>query len=88
MTTYTVTADNAAWASAIQNLKAARESTAGNAIEQAGLALLDLHSPDVEGVIEKLMVIWEERVWNDAEDGERLRRIIGDLRRLQLGWDD
>jgi hypothetical protein len=45
-------------------------------------ALLDMAAPDINAVIEKLLILWEEDVWAETADGGRKATIIGDLRRL------
>lgn len=87
MTDPLVRADCAAWASALSSYKAARGNAAAADIVNAGNAMLDLHAPDIEAVIEKLMFLLEPGLWEENDHGRRLRTIIGDLRRAHIDLD-
>lgn len=46
--------------------------------------LLEGHAPDVEGVILKLNVLWENLIDQHSQAAEQYLRVIGDLRRIQF----
>lgn len=41
-------------------------------------------APSVGAIADKLMIFWGEKVWSELEEGEQMRRIIGDLRRFAM----
>ena len=41
-------------------------------------------APSVSAVADKLMILWGEKVFSELEEGEQMRRIIGDLRRFAM----
>lgn len=44
--------------------------------------VLAQRAPDIDAVADKLMILWDEDVWSENEEGTQMRIIIGDLRRL------
>ena len=95
MATGTVTADPAAWATALANLRTLQSAdllppgTPGDIFRSAGadlaaaeVAVLDLHAPTISAVIDKLAMIWEFKLDGDSEEAHHRRLVIGDLRRL------
>lgn len=94
MTDGYVTANPAAWASALENLHNATatmgDSSSGT---ESNLAsdrfvfaqeqLLDLHAPDIKGVIQKLDIIWEADLRRDDLEAQWKMGVLGDLWRLR-----
>jgi hypothetical protein len=94
-----VTADPAAWATALAKYRTAHtaytslpdglaKSAADDALEDLVVtesALLYLHSPDLSAVIAKLEVLWGEGdLFADTQAAEQRRMVIGDLRRISV----
>ena len=52
--------------------------------ETAECDLLSVSAPDIEGIIEKLMVVFRPEMHAGTEDASQKCMIIGDLRRLTL----
>lgn len=46
-------------------------------------ALLAFAAPDIEGVIEKLMIFFEMDIVSGTEESDQKLKVIGDLRRIQ-----
>ena len=44
--------------------------------------LLAQPAPDVGAVADKLTVLWADAIWSELQEGEQMRQILGDLRRL------
>ncbi len=44
--------------------------------------LLGQRAPDIDAVADKLMILFDEEVWQEDEEGSQLRIMIGDLRGL------
>ena len=96
MTEGFVTPDPIAWEHAVAEVKAANAAnaqelslpgslTAGftlSRVFEAEDALMAMHAPDIQGVIEKLLVIWADELEVVTPDSYPLMGVIGDLRRL------
>lgn len=93
-----VTADSAAFATALADLRALQAAdlpppgsspdvirSADADLAAAEIALLDLHAPTFSAVIDKLMILWQPELW-EGDDPETCHRqmVIGDLRRLAV----
>ena len=39
-------------------------------------------APDVNAVADKLSILWSEDLFSELQEGEQMRQIVGDLRRL------
>lgn len=57
---------------------------AENRLAKVENQLLDGHAPDIEGVILKLTVLWENIIDQHSLAAEQHLRVIGDLRRIQF----
>ena len=92
-----VTADTAAWATALAQYQTAHAAftslpdgserspaeTLSDELVNAETALLDLHSPDLAAVVKKLEILWDEdELYADTEVAEHRRLVIGDLHRI------
>ena len=91
-----VTADPAAWASALGNLRTLQaadlppsrgsQATGGpdatDLLAAAEEAVLELPAPDLSAVIEKLLLLWNFQLWDDGPDACHRQMVIGDLHRL------
>ena len=91
-----VTADPAAWASALSNLgtlqaadlppsrgpQATDGRDATDLLAAAEVAVLDLPAPTLSAVIDKLTILWKSELWDDSPDADHRQMVIGDLRRL------
>lgn len=96
MATGFVTANPAAWASALRNLRTlqaadlprSRGSQAAGGLDATDLlasaeeAVLELHAPTLSAVIDKLSLLWEFKLEGDCQNARHRRLVIGDLRRL------
>lgn len=96
MATEFATADSAAWASALANLRTLQSAAlppscgpqakggpdATDLLAAAEVAVLDLHAPTISAVIDKLALIWEFKLDGDDQETHHRRLVIGDLRRL------
>ena len=104
MTDKFISADPIAWQNALAEFKAARaefEKFASSddeakvdaiqyRVEQAEEAVLAQPAPDIAAVAEKLLIIWEDEVCSEIDNGAGKCMVIGDLRRLDglsRGWD-
>ena len=92
-----VTADSAAWATALAQYQTAHaaftslpDCSERSAIDdvsddliKAETAVLDLHSPDLAAVIKKLEILWdEEELFADTSAAGHRQMVIGDLHRI------
>ena len=98
MATQFLTADSAAWATALANLSTLKAADlplsrsseypgspdATDLLAAAEVAVLDLHAPTISAVIDKLAMIWEFQLEGDSEDARHRRLVIGDLCRLNF----
>lgn len=93
MTNGYVTADPAAWASALEDLRNATETQrdplsaseaclASDRFVDAQERVLDLNAPDILGVIKKLDIIWEADLRQENQEAEWKMGVLGDLWRL------
>lgn len=60
-------------------------------LEDARTKLFTAPVPDIAALIEKLQIWWGEALWDNNYESDCNRRVIGDLRRIQLelaGADD
>lgn len=89
------TADPAAWAIALANLRTLQASnalppgsprsvvlSADADLAAAEVAVLDLHAPTISAVINKLTILWGPELWDDSPDAGHRQMVIGDLHRL------
>ena len=91
-----VTADPTAWATALSEYHTAqaafnslpdgseRCAVASDGLIKAEAAVLDLHSPDLSAVIEKLRILWDEELGADTPESDHRRMVIGDLSRISF----
>lgn len=93
-----VTADPAAFASALANLRTLQaadlplsrgpQATGGpdatDLLAAAEVALLDLHAPTISAVIDKLSLLWEFKLEGGDEESHHRRLVMGDLCRLNF----
>ena len=93
-----VTADPAAFATALANLRNLQTADlpqsrgtefpgspdATDILAAAEEAVLDLHAPTFSAVIEKLTILWQPEMWDDSEEARHRLMVIGDLRRLSF----
>jgi|GEM_PF-2670299 len=91
-------ADPTAWATTLAQYHTARaaytslpdgsdRSTIDGAFDnviKAEAAVLDLHSPDLSAVIEKLRILWDEKLGADKPESDHRRMVIGDLSRISF----
>ena len=90
-----VTADPAAWASALAEYRTALGPYAASSdltdptcddafdtLEAAKEAVLDQHAPDLFAVIHKLEILWEGQLWEGTPECTHRLMVLGDLRRL------
>ncbi|WP_420381834.1 hypothetical protein [Novosphingobium sp.] len=96
MTNHVLKADTAAWKLALSKLRAAKAECAAMKIPRdrdiqndkwetyfvAESALLTLPAPDLNAVIEKLMLLWNEDLASGAPESLQRCRVIGDIRRI------
>ena len=55
------------------------------AIEQARRDFLALNAPHLDGVCERIILFWDEKLFDEEDyEMEMLRRIVGNLRQLAL----
>lgn len=52
----------------------------GNAEQE----LLALAAPDINGVIEKLFILFGDDLWAETEEAQQMAKAIGDLRRIEI----
>lgn len=82
-----VKADTATWVEALAEYDAAKAAAAAGDMSAdegaAELRLLQLPAPDLSALRQKLEVLWGQELWEDDDDGQARRVIIGDLRRLE-----
>ena len=98
MATGFVTADPAAWTSALANLRTLQtadlppsrgpQATDGpdatDLLAAAEVAVLDLHAPTISAVIDKLAMIWEFQLDGDDQESRHRQLVMGDLCRLNF----
>lgn len=95
MATGTVTANPAAWATALANLRTLQTAdllpagtpgdifrSAATDLAAAEVAVLDLHAPTLSAVIHKLAMIWEFKLEGDCQEAHHRRLVMSDLCRL------
>lgn len=99
MTMNTLQPDPVAWEAAVTKYKTSLATfhrlinekpermpvRAGNNMVRAHEKLFELVAPDIEAVITKLMIRWEDCRDGDTLDAMQRCKIIGDLRRLSYG---
>lgn len=98
MTTEANTTELARWTSAKYNLTVAQRAWAAVepeedcsvrqhvalALEDACNGVFTTAAPDIEAVIDKLMLWWGETLFDDSYGSSLNRNVIGDLRRIQM----